>query len=229
MRGFWADEKAEGGLWNQQKWFYRKIYRHYKEKEREFVQQADHIISLTQAGKNELAKLYDKLRQGKEETIEKKCTVIPCCADLGHFNYERFSEADKNELMEKLNIPKESIILSYSGSLGTWYMLDEMLLFFKAFKAKYPNAVFLFLTKDVSRLNEAIKKNDIDPANIVTSFSSYEQLPLYLTLSDYSVFFIRPVYSKIASSPTKHAELMGMGVRFCNDIGDTGFFCINTP
>ncbi|MBL0274381.1 MAG: glycosyltransferase [Chitinophagaceae bacterium] len=230
MRGFWADEKAEGGLWNQQKWFYRKIYRHYKEKEREFVEQADHIISLTQAGKNELAKLYDKILRNIEEAIETKCTVIPCCADLGHFNYERFSEADKNVLRKKLNIDSRAVILSYSGSLGTWYMLDEMLLFFKAFKAKYPNAVFLFLTKDVSRLNEAIKKNDIDPANIVTSFSSYEQLPLYLSLSDYSVFFIRPVYSKIASSPTKHAELMGMGVPvFCNDIGDTGFFLHQYP
>ena len=204
---------------------YRKIYRHYKNKEKEFVLQADHIISLTQAGKNELKKLYEEALENKKESIEKKCTVIPCCADLSHFNFEKCSEENKNELRRQLGIDEKALVLSYSGSLGAWYMLDEMLQFFKAFKLRYPDAVFLFLTKDTARLKEAIKKNEVDPADIVINFSSYKQLPLYLSLSNYSIFFIRPIYSKIASSPTKHAELMGMGVPvFCNDIGDTGFF-----
>ena len=48
-------------------------------------------------------------------------------------------------------------------------------------------------------------------------------MPDYISLSDCSIFFIRPTYSKIASSPTKHAELMGMGIPvICNNIGDTG-------
>lgn len=230
MRGFWADEKAESGHWNQEKWMYRKIYKHYKNKEKEFVQNADHIISLTQAGKNELKKLYDILLDKKQESIEKKCTVIPCCADLSHFNFENYTDENKNDLRKELKIGKNAVVLSYSGSLGAWYMLDEMLQFFKAFKLRYPDAVFLFLTKDVARLNEAIKKNEVDHANIVINFSSYKQLPLYLSLSNYSIFFIRPIYSKIASSPTKHAELMGMGVPvFCNDIGDTGYFLRQYP
>ena len=230
MRGFWADEKSESGHWNQEKWMYRKIYKHYKNKEREFVQNADHIISLTQAGKNELKKLYDILLEKKKESIEKKCIVIPCCADLSHFNFENYTVENKNDLKKELNIGKNAVVLSYSGSLGAWYMLDEMLRFFKIFKLRYPDSVFLFLTRDVARLKEAIKKNKIDPADIVINFSSYQQLPLYLSLSDYSIFFIRPIYSKIASSPTKHAELMGMGVPvFCNDIGDTGLFLRQYP
>jgi len=230
MRGFWADEKAEGGLWNQQKWMYRKIYQHYKRKEKEFVVRSAHIISLTQAGKNELAGLYDTELQKTNSSIEKKCTVIPCCADLDHFNFEKINEEMKMALRKELGIHERSPVLSYSGSLGTWYMLDEMLQFFKAFKFKYPGAAFLFLTKDVARLNDAVIKNEIDPADIVIRFSSYDQLPIYLSLSDYSIFFIKPVYSKIASSPTKHAELMGMGIPvFCNDIGDTGFFLRQYP
>jgi glycosyltransferase involved in cell wall biosynthesis len=48
-------------------------------------------------------------------------------------------------------------------------------------------------------------------------------VPAYLGISDCSIFFIRPTFSKTASSPTKHAELMGMGIPvICNDIGDTG-------
>jgi glycosyltransferase involved in cell wall biosynthesis len=54
-------------------------------------------------------------------------------------------------------------------------------------------------------------------------YAKRSEVPLYLSLTDASIFFIRPTFSKTASSPTKHAELMGMGIPvICNDIGDTG-------
>jgi glycosyltransferase involved in cell wall biosynthesis len=42
-------------------------------------------------------------------------------------------------------------------------------------------------------------------------------------LFDFSIFFIRPTYSKKASSPTKQGELMAMGIPLiCNSgVGDT--------
>ena len=230
MRGFWADEKKESGHWDQSKWFYRSIYRRYKKLEQEFVLLSDHIISLTEAGKKELARLYDGVLGQKKESIGEKCTVIPCCADLAHFDFNKYTAEETNGLKEKLKIPRDVKVLSYSGSLGTWYMLDEMLLFFKRFREKNSGAVLLFLTRETERLNEALAKNGIDSASVVTGFSSYKELPLYLSVSDFSLFFIRPIYSKVASSPTKHAELMGMGIPvFCNDIGDTGFFLRHYP
>src|SRR5205085_10975051 len=54
MRGFWADEKKDGGSWDQKSLLFRRVYRYYKKKEAQFVSQADHIISLTQAGKKEM-------------------------------------------------------------------------------------------------------------------------------------------------------------------------------
>ena len=60
-------------------------------------------------------------------------------------------------------------------------------------------------------------------------YAGRNELPDYLSLSDCSIFFIRPTYSKIASSPTKHAELMGMGIPvICNSIGDTGYVIEDT-
>jgi hypothetical protein len=48
-------------------------------------------------------------------------------------------------------------------------------------------------------------------------------VPLFLSLSNWSVFFIKDAYSKKASSPTKQGEIMAMGIPIvCNDIGDTG-------
>jgi hypothetical protein len=230
MRGFWADEKAESGHWDQGKWFYRKLYHRYKKLEKEFVSMADHIISLTEAGKKELGRLYDGILKDKKESINNKCTVIPCCADLSHFDFSKYTSDESEKFKISLGIPKGVAVLNYSGSLGDWYMLDEMLQFFKAFRQQYAGAVFLVLTREVERLKEAIQKNKVDPGTVIIGFSSYEQLPLYLSVSDYSLFFIKPIYSKTASSPTKHAELMGMGIPvFCNDIGDTGFFLRNYP
>ncbi|HSY62507.1 MAG TPA: hypothetical protein VK796_11555, partial [Cytophaga sp.] len=48
------------------------------------------------------------------------------------------------------------------------------------------------------------------------------EVPYYLSLSQFSVFFIKPTYSKKSSSPTKLAEIMAMGVPvICNsNVGD---------
>ncbi|MBK6381473.1 MAG: hypothetical protein IPF72_18125 [Chitinophagaceae bacterium] len=37
-------------------------------------------------------------------------------------------------------------------------------------------------------------------------------MPALLSLSSYSIFFIKPCYSKQSSSPTKHGEIMAMGI-----------------
>jgi hypothetical protein len=49
------------------------------------------------------------------------------------------------------------------------------------------------------------------------------EVPAALSLSSASIFFIKPVFSKRASSPTKQGEIMGMGIPIiCNSgIGDT--------
>ena len=51
MRGFWADEKRDGGSWKDGHPIFSRVYKYYKRKEAEYLQNADHIISLTEAGK----------------------------------------------------------------------------------------------------------------------------------------------------------------------------------
>ena len=71
--------------------------------------------------------------------------------------------------------------------------------------------------------------NGLDEKEVVIKFANRAELPLYLSLSDLSVFFIRNTYSKISSSPTKYPELMGLGIPvICNNIGDTGHFVVKT-
>ena len=221
MRGFWADEKVDNGQWNQQNYFYRCIYNYYKKKEKEFLLKADGIVTLTKAAKDYLL----AIPVYKELTIE----VIPCCADLDHFNFNRISPQEISSIRNKLGIPGTARIITYLGSVGGWYMTAEMFSFFKVLVEKYPGYVLLVLTKDdVSEVKREAVSIGIPNDNIFVGYANRQQLPGYLAMSDYGLFFIRNTFSKIASSPTKHGELMGMGIPvICNNIGDTGFI-VNT-
>jgi glycosyltransferase involved in cell wall biosynthesis len=216
MRGFWADEKVDNGQWNQGKAFYRRLYRHYKQKEREFLLGADGIISLTEAARDYL------LAQPSYKDLS--IDVIPCCADLAHFDFRAVGQQEGEKYKRALGIPDGAKVLTYLGSIGGWYMTAEMFRFFALLQQHDPAYVFLVLTKDNP---EAVRREAIAfgiPAEkIFVTYSSRRELPVYLSFCSASIFFIRPTFSKTASSPTKHAELMGMGVPvICNDIGDTG-------
>lgn len=216
MRGFWADEKVDNGQWNLGKWVFKKIYAHYKKKEKEFLLEADGIVCLTQA-----AKKYLMSRPGYEKlSIE----VIPCCADLDHFNFNRISPQQKFKLKKELGIPENKKIILYLGSIGSWYMTDEMFAFYKRLIIKHPDYCMLILTKDsIERVEKEGMMAGIDPGNLIVRYANRNEVPGYISISNCSIFFIRPTFSKMASSPTKHAELMGMGIPvICNDIGDTG-------
>lgn len=219
IRGFWADERIDGHIWNIHNLFYRWVYNYFKRKEQILFAKADHIISLTETGKT-------ILETWKEiSPFNASISVIPCCVDTQFFNRSSIEEEVEIAWKKRLQIEPNQLIISYVGSIGTWYMLDEMLLFFKTLLSKYANARFLFITKDnpESIINKAVQM-DIAPSHIIIQAGSRADMPYLIYLSQISLFFIRPTFSKIASSPTKQAEIMSMGIPIiCNNgIGDTG-------
>ncbi|MDB5274325.1 MAG: hypothetical protein JWO58_2692 [Chitinophagaceae bacterium] len=214
MRGFWVDERVDGGLWNKEIFLFRWAYKYYKNKEAQFIQNSDHIIVLTEAGKKELMSWpsYKK---------SVPVTVVSCSADFEWFTLSDHDQ--KQKAREKLNIPSSSLVVSYLGSLGTWYMLDEMLDFFKELKKTYPDAKFLMLTPDDKNIvYTAIYKFNLKAEDFILSFAMREDVPYLSKAADFSLSFIKPAYSKIASSPTKIGELLAMGIPVVSNksIGD---------
>ncbi|ALO15468.1 PEP-CTERM/exosortase A-associated glycosyltransferase, family [Salinivirga cyanobacteriivorans] len=206
MRGFWPDERAEGGIWNKKNPVFNLVYTYFKNKERSLFQTADAVVSLTQAGKN-IIQQWPFLNLKADEVA-----VIPCCADFDHFSPENIDESKKASFREALAL-KYDFVLSYLGSIGSWYMLSEMLDFFKVLLEFKPKAKMLFITPDEAEKikSEAAHKN-IDNQQIVCHGVARHDVPALLSLSDLSLFFIKPVFSKQASSPTKLAEILGMGI-----------------
>ena len=201
VRSFFPEERVDGNLWPQDRLIYKFIYSYFKKIEKEMLVTADHIVVLTEKAKQVLSIDANRI------------SVIPCCADFSHFDYNKISGDSTLLAKKKLGIEEDNFVLTYLGSLGTWYLLDEMLNFFKALKINNPKSVFLFLSPtEPDFIYDAARQKGINLDDIYIKFSPRKELPLLLSISSASIFFIKNTFSKKASSPTKLAEIMGMGI-----------------
>lgn len=225
MRGFWADERVEGRLWNLNNLIYRKVYGFFKRKEKSFVNSADAIISLTQNAKSEI------LGWGESLVKADKIAVIPTCADFQLINPGKTSTERTNELKSELRIQEHDFVLLYLGSLGTWYMLNEMLDFFIELKnqrqlagedhpfEKFDKVKFLFVSREREELERALKVKNIPTEDVVFTSCSRQEVPDYLSICHASIFFILPTFSKKASSATKMGEALAIGKPIITNTG----------
>jgi glycosyltransferase involved in cell wall biosynthesis len=217
MRGFYADERIDGRIWKQRNLVYRILYRFFKRQEERFLSRADYTICLTERAKKELHSW--RLIEGQPIPIK----VIPCCADTRFFDPGSISQEEKSRIRQRLSLTDDDFLLMYTGAIGTWYMLEEMFDFFSRLLMK-TNTKFLFITYDepenILRVARAKKINE-DLIRIVKA--KHSEVPSLLSICDLSIFFIRPLYSKMASSPAKQGEIMSMGIPIiCNsNIGDS--------
>lgn len=215
MRGFWADERVDGKLWNLKNPVYSSVFKFFKSKEREFLSLADAVISLTHTAKSEM------MKWGIKNLTDQKVKVIPCAAD---FNFFALTSPEKREKSKLENgFKKDDFVLSYIGSIGTWYMLNEMALFFNLLKKKCKEAKFFILTPDnPADVEDVLVRYSINPADVKIQYAQRKELPGLAYASDYNIFFIKQAYSKTASSPTKLGEMLAMGIPIvCNSgVGD---------
>lgn len=206
IREFYADSRVEGGMWNKQNLLYRTIYNFFAKQESEQVKQCDGIVCLTYAAE----KIIKTWPEYKAAT---PLEVIPCSADLELFDYSKINEIERKSLQSELGIQPNDFVISYLGSIGGWYLTAEMLQFCKLLSKRMPAAKFLFISPHRHEEIKAIAAQyDIPADKVLVKKASRAQVPTLLSLSSYSIFFIKPCYSKQSSSPTKHGEIMAMGI-----------------
>lgn len=189
MRGFWANERVDGGLWKKNsflfllaKWF-----------EKKFLLSADHIVSLTHAGVKAI-KSFDYLRHHNL-----KFSIIPTCANLDFF--------------KPVNLKKGPFTLGYVGSVGLWYDFDAALICFRELKKRVPDSKFLIINKhEHDFIKDRIEFHGLRMDSIKLISADFDQIPAFINQMDAGIFFIKPLFSKQASAPTKLAEFLGCGV-----------------
>jgi glycosyltransferase involved in cell wall biosynthesis len=234
MRGFYADERVDGKIWNLSNPVYQTIYDYFKLKEYDLLEEAAAVISLTQEGKKEMENWYlERESFGGGEyhynydracRAQDKTSIIPCASELSHFDYRKISKNKKLWLSAVHGINPDLDYLGYVGSLGTWYMTKEMLELYKVLLQSNPKLRFLIVSQDsMDDLRAQASKLGITQSYLVHVSAQRREVPTLMSLMSASVFFILPTYSKKASSPTKQGELMAMGVPIiCNaGVGDS--------
>src|SRR4051812_48734644 len=134
MRGFWADERIDGNIWPRPRPVHKTLYRLAKGLERWALRRADHVVILTHAA----ARLLGDI-PGVQQPLP-PVSVIPTCVDLDRFRVAEDVAASRRAL----GLPSGRILV-YQGSVGTWYLMPEMVAFVRRAKERWPDLLWLIL------------------------------------------------------------------------------------
>jgi glycosyltransferase involved in cell wall biosynthesis len=201
MRGFWVDERIEGGYWStgslpvrMGRWVERRLLR-----------EADHLILLTRRAGSRLAGLA-----GRPEIPP--WTVVPTCVDL-----ERFRPPQSPEVARAALGLARGPVLVHLGTLTGWYDGKATLDVAAAFVAS-TGGTFVILTRDraeATALAEAAgvraRVESVQPADV----------PAWLQAADAGLAIVRPSPAKDASFPTKIGEYLASGLAvLATPVGD---------
>jgi len=212
MRGFWADERVDGRIWNLANPLFRRVYRYFKRREAEFLADADSVVSLTERGRDILIDRRVDAKAGPP------ITVIPCCTDFTIFSPVR--PADRTAARKALEIPDQARVAAYLGSFGTWYLVEEMMDFFRVQLERDPDARFLVVSREPGeQIKACAEARGVPSEKVIVRPASRAEVPRLLAAADYGLFFIKPVFSKAASSPTKMGEFLGLELPIVTNAG----------
>ena len=196
MRGFWADERVERGIWGGNS----EIYNVVKWLERHFLLNADVVVSLTHAGVAVMHKFsYLKERVPRFE-------VIPTCTNLDTFSPVRSGGPST------INGDRD-FVLGYVGSTDTAYMFEPVLRCFKVLRGLRENARLLVITRSSGEsLNILLKEYGIPERYVEIKAVYHERVAEEMWRMDAGIFFVKTGFSSSASAPTKLGEFLACGV-----------------
>ena len=188
MRGFWADERVEGGLWRSGSLLYRLV----KRLETRLLADAAHVVTLTPQASQEL---------GDRRLTTAPITVIPTCTDL-----DLFRPAPERSVAGP-------VVFVYSGSIGTWYLFGELLDFFLRARRKFPGARLGLITHgDEDLIRSEVASRGIPSHAVGWERLHYRQVPGRLAEARVGLAFYKPGYSRQATCPTKMGEYLACGL-----------------
>ncbi len=198
MRGLWADERVDGGLWPRDS----RLYWIAKWFERQFLISCDVAVSLTNAA----VQVIRSFPYMREHPVS--FAIIPTCVDLEAFSLKaRDPEA-------------RTFTIGYAGSTGLWYAFDPAVQCFATFLERRPDGRVLILNRsEQGYIRERLAHFALADERVTLLGVDHRQVPAEMARMNAAVYFIPPVFSKISSSPTKLAEFLACGVPCLTNTG----------
>lgn len=197
MRGFWADERVDGGIWPANSGLYRLA----KWFEKQFFLNADHTVSLTEAAISEITK-FEYL-----QTRKTSFSCIRTCTDLDIFSPQNNSINNYGKI--------NNLTAGYVGSISNWYLFSDVVnfLYFLCYLDKYLVSKFIVVTRtDHQLVHEIINQSNLDSLSIEITSSTYQNIPDIVRRMNLAIFFRKPAYSNLACAPTRLGEFLACGI-----------------
>ncbi|OOZ40372.1 glycosyltransferase [Solemya pervernicosa gill symbiont] len=191
MRALWPEELITAGRLGRGSLLHRAIVT----AERVCISRAAAVVSLTHAA---LAHLNSEYPYGM---AEQKVVVIPTCADL-----ERFVPVEDG--------PERRIIGCLGTVLSGWFRLDWLVSFMTVAADRDPEASFELTTRDDPvQIRAAIENSSsLVKSRLEIRSCSSDLVQEVLQGQMASVMFFTEGLSKLGSSPTRMAEILGCGI-----------------
>lgn len=194
MRGFWADERMEGGQFTPRSPMYRML----KRLERALFRSADVVVSLTDAGVPAIAALA-----GPDRVPEVR--VIPTCT-----SQVLFRPSPPRDHPDRRDAP---FVLGYVGTVGSRYMFDAVLRFYAALLVRRPHARLQVVNRGQHEyIAQRVAEAGVPPAQVEVSESPYDRVGERIAGMDAGIMFYRPTFSTLGTAPTRLGEFLSCGV-----------------
>ena len=200
MRGFYPEERVDGGLWRPG----GSMFRLAKRLERDFLREASGVVTLTEASLPILRRTLGDA--GGEGHLR----VIPTAVDLDRFR--------------PTPTAPEGFTLAYFGSVGTWYLMDEMFALGRTALECIPDCTLRFVVNGAeAEVRGRAAAAGIAPRRLQVRTVDHERVPEALADAHATFFLIKPLGSKVASAATKFGESLALGLPVaCNrGVGDS--------
>jgi glycosyltransferase involved in cell wall biosynthesis len=203
-----ADYMLESGIWRR--FDLRYIFQKKWEKK-----QKEYAIGLLPVAENYARKLVD------EGISPSKIKVAPCSVDFDKF----FFDPKKRESMRtKYDIGHDVTIGIYAGKYGGLYLEEYS---FKLYTGAFQHLdhFHLIILSPVEYHNwiyNQLDKHQLPPEKVTVRSVSHEEVPHYLSMSDFAFATYRPGRNKAYLSPVKIGEYWacGLPVVLTRGVGD---------
>lgn len=190
MRALWPEELITAGRLTRGGLLHRAIVA----AERACLARAGAVVSLTHAA-------VDHLRQSYPDALARqRIAVIPTCADLDRF-------------VPPSDPPTRRVIGCLGTVLSGWFRLDWLAAFLTVAAERDPDAAFELTTMDdAAQVRAALDPEGRLGERLTITPSAPDNVHTVLQRQTASVMFFTDGLSKLGSSPTRMAEILGCGM-----------------
>ena len=211
VRGFWIDQRLEGGAWSRDKALDRAKIAHFRRLEKRAYAEARQIITLTQDAKEVI----------KNAPGYAGCpiSVIPCSVDQISFD---ISAAKRRQVRSELGIADDTLVVCYLGSSSGVYRMDIVNRVYAAARQKVPSAKLLLIgDHDAAAHCKAAAGHGVtlDEGEIITRKVPHGEVPDLLNAADVGLSFQVSTPSSLGVSATKVGEYMACGLPVASNHG----------